>query len=143
MWLRGWARSRGIASSTAHKAAQAGRLDRYPDGSVDAEVADRQWMERTRLRIDSPIPRGVEVVAVDADTLDAAVDEFVGHLLLGSPDAQGRIKRLLDAVTSGSLADACGLGPGFIADARASAEGQEGMRAFLEKRKPDWHPEAS
>ena len=28
-----------------------------------------------------------------------------------------------------------------IADLRVSPEGQEGMRAFLEKRKPDWSPE--
>jgi methylglutaconyl-CoA hydratase len=27
-----------------------------------------------------------------------------------------------------------------IADVRVSAEGQEGMRAFLEKRKPGWVP---
>jgi methylglutaconyl-CoA hydratase len=27
-----------------------------------------------------------------------------------------------------------------IADLRVSPEGQEGMRAFLEKRKPDWQP---
>lgn len=105
--------------------------------------ARRLFLTGERFDGQAAVGFGLATVAVDADTLDAAVDEFVGHLLLGSPDAQGRIKRLLDAVTSGSLADACGLGPGFIADARASAEGQEGMRAFLEKRKPTWHPEAS
>jgi 1,4-dihydroxy-2-naphthoyl-CoA synthase len=31
-----------------------------------------------------------------------------------------------------------GLTTGTIAAQRVSAEGQEGMRAFLEKRKPDW-----
>jgi len=28
-----------------------------------------------------------------------------------------------------------------IAKARASDEGREGVRSFLEKRKPAWHPE--
>ena len=35
---------------------------------------------------------------------------------------------------------ALALAPGFIAEARASEEGQEGLRAFLEKRRPAWAP---
>lgn len=48
MSLRAWARSRGLPSSTAHKAAQTGRISRRADGSVDPHVADREWRATTR-----------------------------------------------------------------------------------------------
>lgn len=85
---------------------------------------------------------GLGSVAVDATGLDDAVAQVVHDLLLGSPDAQHRIKRLLEAISSGSLDDADRKTPGFIADARASEEGQEGLRAFLEKRRPSWQEDA-
>jgi methylglutaconyl-CoA hydratase len=57
---------------------------------------------------------------------------------LGSPDAQRRIKELLNVVSGASIEEASRRTPGIIADARASDEGREGLRAFLEKRKPSW-----
>jgi len=84
---------------------------------------------------------GLCAMAVDAAELDATVDRIVGDLLKGSPDAQRRIKLLLDDVTHVPLAAARRRVPRVIADARASAEGQEGLRAYLEKRKPSWAPE--
>jgi methylglutaconyl-CoA hydratase len=73
-----------------------------------------------------------------AGELDAAVDAVVQDLLRGGPRAQSRIKSLLRTIH--------GVDPGTartptveaIADARAGAEGQEGMHAFLERRRPAW-----
>jgi methylglutaconyl-CoA hydratase len=87
---------------------------------------------------EAAVAMGLAALAVDASGLDAAVADVVESLRLGSPDAQRRIKLLLDAVSSGSLADAARKTPAFIAEARASDEGQEGLRAFLEKRRPSW-----
>jgi methylglutaconyl-CoA hydratase len=70
--------------------------------------------------------------------LDAAVDEVVAALLLGSSEAQAAIKRLVPAVSGASLDDAREVTTRAIAGARASADGQEGMAAFLSKRKPRW-----
>jgi methylglutaconyl-CoA hydratase len=81
---------------------------------------------------------GLCAVCVDAAELDAAVAALVGEILKGSPDAQRRIKLLLDSVTDVPLAASRRRVPRFIAEARASAEGQEGLRAFLEKRRPKW-----
>ncbi|MEZ5063650.1 MAG: enoyl-CoA hydratase-related protein [bacterium] len=81
---------------------------------------------------------GLAARAVDAESLDEAVNETVEQLLLGSPDAQRRIKVLVQAVSERELEEACGLTPQFIADARASEDGQEGLLAFREKRKPKW-----
>jgi methylglutaconyl-CoA hydratase len=83
---------------------------------------------------------GLCALAVDAAELDAAVDRVVGDLRKGSPDAQRRIKLLLDDITHVPLAAARRRVPRHIAEARASAEGQEGLRAYLEKRKPAWTP---
>jgi len=83
---------------------------------------------------------GLATQAVPAGELDAAVEAVVEQVLQGSPDAQRRIKLLVDTVAARDLEEACVLTPQFIADARASEEGQEGLRAFQEKRKPSWVP---
>jgi methylglutaconyl-CoA hydratase len=72
------------------------------------------------------------VHAVAAD-LDAAVDAIVGELVAAGPEAVRAAKRLvLDAPLSGEETAR------RIAERRASVEGQEGLRAFLERRRPGW-----
>src|SRR5439155_7514455 len=76
--------------------------------------------------------------AVPAGELDAAVREKTALLLEGSPEAQAAIKRLLRVACDLPMEAARARTPAFIADARASSDGQEGLAAFLEKRKPRW-----
>ncbi len=78
-----------------------------------------------------------EVVAVDA--LDAKVDELLRALTGASPAAVRACKTLLADVTGRAVDDALiAKTVEGIADIRASDEGREGVKAFLEKRKPDW-----
>ena len=79
----------------------------------------------------------VNHVVADAD-LDAKVDERVKLLLLGGPNALAACKDL--ARTIGRMPDdeAVVKTANLIAELRASAEAQEGMRAFLMKDKPRW-----
>ncbi|MCQ0167519.1 gamma-carboxygeranoyl-CoA hydratase [Pseudomonas sp. SD17-1] len=76
--------------------------------------------------------------------LDAEVERWVDNLLLNSPQAMCASKELLREVGNGELTPAlrryC---EGAIARIRVSAEGQEGLRAFLEKRTPAWQTPAS
>ena len=67
-----------------------------------------------------------------ADDLDAAVDAIVGELLSAGPEATRGAKELARAPL---IAEETAL---RIASHRTSAEGQEGLRAFLEKRTPGW-----
>lgn len=103
--------------------------------------ARRLFLTGERFDAARAVSIGLCSAAVEPGTLDGAVDAIAGDLLRGSPDAQRRIKRLLDAVADAPFPEAAALTPEFIADARASDEGQEGLRAFFAKRAPSWVPE--
>ncbi len=76
---------------------------------------------------------------VPDEALQASGDAFVKQLLQGGPKAQAEIKALIDAVRSRPIdAGLASETARRIARVRASAEAQEGMSAFLEKRKPSW-----
>jgi methylglutaconyl-CoA hydratase len=75
---------------------------------------------------------------VKLDELDAAVDERVRELLQAAPGAVAAAKALVRAVAGRPVESVRDLVCKRIAERRTSAEGQEGLRAFLEKRKPDW-----
>jgi len=77
--------------------------------------------------------------SVPAGMLDAAAEEVITHLRTSGPAAMSHGKRLIHEVCNNlSLMEAYDFTARMIADIRASAEGQEGMNAFLEKRKPGW-----
>jgi methylglutaconyl-CoA hydratase len=94
-----------------------------------AEVFDAQEARRIGLLHD----------VVEASQLDAAVQRQVDLLLKAGPIATASAKALVRNVdrASGPVAiDAANAD--LIARLRASPEGQEGIAAFLEKRKPGW-----
>jgi methylglutaconyl-CoA hydratase len=77
--------------------------------------------------------------SVPRDELDACVGRIVDQLLLGSPNALGECKRLIRDVNGREIDDALTtMTAQRIGAARASEEGQEGIAAFFEKRKPSW-----
>lgn len=80
------------------------------------------------------------VVDEEAD-LDAAVHDVVAQLLAGGPQAQTESKLLLRRlVADPSPVPQTRMTVETIARVRVSDEGREGLGAFLEKRKPRWHP---
>ncbi len=70
--------------------------------------------------------------------LDEAVEAVVGSLLAGGPEALGEAKALARTVGRIPLAEAVPLTVEAIGQRRVSPEGQEGMSAFLSKRRPAW-----
>ncbi len=74
-----------------------------------------------------------------ADSLDGKVNEILGALMLTSADAVREAKRLVREVAGRPVDDALVADTADrIAAARASDDGREGVRSFLDKRKPRW-----
>jgi methylglutaconyl-CoA hydratase len=66
------------------------------------------------------------------------VQRVVAGLLKGGPVAQRRIKELIPQVWGNTPEEMAELTARTNAEARASEEGQDGLKAFLEKRRPGW-----
>ena len=81
---------------------------------------------------------GLVHAVVPAGELDATVDAYVRELLSAAPEAISAAKALIREVWSRSIDDARPITAQAIATRRVSSEGQEGLRAFLEKRRPAW-----
>lgn len=79
------------------------------------------------------------VPAVELDReLDRAVDRLVASIAGNGPLAVAAAKRLIRENTALSRDEAIANSVRAIAALRASPEGQEGLGAFLEKRRPSW-----
>ena len=77
--------------------------------------------------------------SLPSEELDNFVNEVVALLITSGPKAMSQCKNLLyDISNKLTLHEAIDYTAKMIADIRASEEGQEGMAAFLEKRKPNW-----
>jgi len=81
---------------------------------------------------------GLVHAVVPPDKLDDAVGKAVQELLSSAPQALRACKKLALTVGQMSHEDARRYTAETLAQLRTSAEGQEGLRAFLEKRKPGW-----
>ncbi|HVL84389.1 MAG TPA: enoyl-CoA hydratase family protein [Pseudonocardia sp.] len=76
--------------------------------------------------------------AVAAMALDAEVDRYVEALRLGAPGALAATKEMLRRERPGSMTEDFAQMLELSARFFAAEEGQEGMRAFAEKRAPAW-----
>jgi enoyl-CoA hydratase/carnithine racemase len=87
----------------------------------------------TGERFDAATALRIGLVDEVAEDLDASVERFVGEILQSGPEAARAAKRLARErpETGEELAR-------IAAGMRSGAEGQEGLRAFLEKRAAAW-----
>lgn len=94
----------------------------------------------TGARFDAARARAIGLVheVVPADQLDAAVARYVVDVLSAAPSGVAAAKALIPQVWGRSPDDVAALTARIIAGQRGSVEGQEGLRAFLEKRDPAW-----
>jgi methylglutaconyl-CoA hydratase len=81
---------------------------------------------------------GLVHAVVPAAELDSAVEGYVRELLTAGPEAIAAAKALIPQVWGRAPLDAMPITAAAIAARRVSREGQEGLRAFLEKRSATW-----
>jgi methylglutaconyl-CoA hydratase len=97
---------------------------------IGPSAARRYFVTGERFTADVALHIGL--VHEVSDDLDGAVDRIVGELLSAGPAATRGAKELARRVHSAQETAE------RIAAHRTSGEGQEGLRAFLEKRAPSW-----
>lgn len=100
--------------------------------------ARRWFLTGERFSSAEALRAGLVHAVVPEPALDAEVDRVVDALLLGGPESLAVSKELARRMGRLPLDEALEEATGVIAVRRASAEGQEGMRAFLERRSPSW-----
>ncbi|OWW19269.1 enoyl-CoA hydratase/isomerase family protein [Noviherbaspirillum denitrificans] len=102
-------------------------------------AARRYFLTAERFSAQEAHRTGFVHQVVAADALDATVADIVKALVANSPNAVKEAKRLVQDVAGQPLtAELIADTAERIADIRSSEEGKEGVRSFLEKRKPNW-----
>lgn len=95
----------------------------------------------TGRRINGKEAEGFRLVnrSVPAEKIEETLQSVISLLRSSGPKAMSHCKALIHEVSNRlSLMEAYDHTARVIAEIRASDEGQEGMNAFLEKRKPNW-----
>jgi len=112
----------------------------YVIGKIGEAAARELFLTGERFEAVRAVEIGLIRAAVPEDDLDAAVEGRVKELLQAGPRAIAEAKALIREVAWRRVEDVQRYTVERIAEIRTTAEGQEGMRAFLEKRKPYWVP---
>jgi methylglutaconyl-CoA hydratase len=111
----------------------------YVAAAIGPRACRRYFLTAERFDAETAERLGLVHRVVEPEALGTAQDEIVAHLLKGGPNALAAAKGLIRCVSYAPIDEALRRDTAQrIADMRASAEGKEGIAAFLEKRKPNW-----
>ena len=117
----------------------AATISPYVVAAMGERYARRYFLTAERFTAAEAFRIGLVHDLATTAELDASVNALLSHLIEASPAAIAASKELIRAVARAPIeqkliADTAAR----IAAARASADGKEGIRSFLEKRKPSW-----
>ena len=105
---------------------------------IGRSAARELFLTGARFSADRAKEIGLVHKVVPASALDQTVEQYVQELTTSGPEAIATAKALIEEVWNKPADAAREMTARAIAQRRLSAEGQEGLRAFLEKRKPRW-----
>lgn len=105
---------------------------------IGAAAARRYFLTAEIFKAETARAIGLVHEIAPASALDARVEALLGTLLGNGPRAVAAAKRLIRENLALRRDDAIENSVRAIAALRASEEGQEGLGAFLEKRRPAW-----
>jgi methylglutaconyl-CoA hydratase len=111
----------------------------YVIKAMGENAARRYFLTAERFSAQEAKRIGFVHEVVGDEALDSTVDGIVKALVANSPNAVREAKRLVRDVAGAPVSDTLIADTAErIADIRASEEGREGVKSFLEKRKPTW-----
>lgn len=106
---------------------------------IGISQARRLMLTGARIDADEALTCGLVHEVALPEMLDARVNETVAQVLACSPQALAETKALIRYVSARPPAESLAYRADLISRLRASPDGQEGMLAFIEKRKPAWY----
>jgi methylglutaconyl-CoA hydratase len=108
--------------------------------ALGEQQARRYVLTGERLPAREALRIGFAHECVSAAELDARVEKLALQLAQAGPQALARSKKLLAKVGKAAITPKLGAETAAVlAEARAGEEAREGIRAFLEKRRPAWN----
>jgi methylglutaconyl-CoA hydratase len=110
----------------------------YVVRKIGENKAREYFLTGQRISAQKALEIGLINEIVPKDKLEERVEELIEQFLASGPEAIASCKELILNVPRMSLEDVKEYTARMIANLRISEEGQEGMSAFLEKRKPRW-----
>ena len=111
----------------------------YVIDAIGKRAARRYFVTAERFSAQTAAQLGLVSEVVEEDQLDDKINQLIENLLGNSPAAVKGAKELVFNVGGREIdAELIDFTCERIADIRVSAEGQEGLSAFFEKRKPAW-----
>ena len=113
----------------------------YVIDAIGARMSRRYFQTAEIFSAEKAREMGLLHEVVPAERLELAVTAVVNNLRLAGPVALTQAKNLVQRVSGRTVAQQLDLdrqNAALIAGLRVSDEGQEGLSAFLEKRKPSW-----
>ncbi len=110
--------------------------------AMGEQQARRYILTGERLKAREAHRLGFAHECVPLAELDACVEKLTQQLALCGPEALARAKNLLRSVAKAPISPKLAAQTArVLAEARAGGEAREGIRAFLEQRRPRWSPQ--
>jgi methylglutaconyl-CoA hydratase len=111
----------------------------YVIRAMGERMARRYFLTAEVFSAEEAFRIGMLSLLVHVNDLDSTIASLVQNLLAGGPESHAKIKALIRDVAGRRPDDALAAETAKrIAEIRGSAEGKEGIAAFLEKRKASW-----
>ena len=111
----------------------------YVIEAIGKRAAQRYFLSAEKFKADKAQQLGLISEVVKDDQLDEVVMNLAELIAANGPAAVRRAKRLINDVAGEAISQKLMHQTAeTIATVRSSDEGQEGVSAFLNKRKPDW-----
>lgn len=111
-------------------------------GKIDFRNAREFFITGERFDAQRALNIGlINYVVSSENQMEEKITHLINQIYTSGPNAVKASKLLIKTIQNSNLQEILDLTAGKIASIRTSAEGQEGIAAFLEKRKPNWYKE--